>query len=107
MWSVDLTRLSTRRDDYEEMEQSSQGKYDNFVKAINGGMSPQDAARDIGSASGSNLEKLHGEEVGGYTLMSIRLSQRDRATFYIIQSTETVVIHSVGSHYKNIRRKHG
>lgn len=107
MWSVDLTKLANRRDDYDLMEQSSKNRYDAFIRAINGNMSPQEAAREIGSASGSNLEKLHNVIVDGYTLMSIRLSQIDRATFYIIQSTETVVIHSVGGHYRNIRRKHG
>lgn len=97
MWQVDLNALrqNPSKNSFSEMEDAAKKKYSDFIKCIQRGTSPREAAQMIGSSHGSNLERI------GNNLMSIRLSQEHRVTFYIIESTSTVVINSVGTHYKN------
>ncbi|PKH22393.1 hypothetical protein CIG19_13915 [Enterobacterales bacterium CwR94] len=97
MWKVDLNELrqNSSKNSFSKMEDAAKKKYNDFIKCIQKGKSPREAAQTIGSSHGSNLERL------GNNLMSIRLSQEHRVTFYIRESTSTVVINSVGTHYKN------
>nr|ABB29485.1 40kDa insecticidal toxin [Photorhabdus luminescens] len=97
-WRVSFKELKNNksRNGFSNMEGAAKQKYSSFIKEVQKGNAPQTAAKSIGTASGSNLEKLPNN------LYSVRLSQKDRVTFTQNDTDNTMTVHSVGTHYKNI-----
>ncbi|MBS9423028.1 Txp40, insecticidal toxin (previously name A24tox) [Photorhabdus caribbeanensis] len=97
-WRVSFQELKKNksRNGFSNMDGAAKQKYSSFIKEVQKGNDPLTAAKSIGTASGSNLEKLPNN------LFSVRLSQKDRVTFTQNNTENTITIHSVGTHYKNI-----
>ncbi|WP_323836428.1 Txp40, insecticidal toxin (previously name A24tox) [Photorhabdus africana] len=97
-WRVSFKELKNNksRNGFTNMEGAAKQKYSSFIKEVQKGNDPLTAAKSIGTASGSNLEKLPNN------LYSVRLSQKDRVTFTQNNTDNTMTVHSVGTHYKNI-----
>ena len=100
MWRVDLNdlRKNSRSNQFSKMNDAAKRKYSHFIKYIQQGRSPWEAAELIGTSSGSNIEKLSGVDQ-----WSIRLSQEHRATFKVYTSISMIQITSVGGHYDGLR----
>ncbi|WP_118984908.1 Txp40, insecticidal toxin (previously name A24tox) [Photorhabdus sp. CRCIA-P01] len=98
-WRVSLQKLRDNKsgNGFANMDAAAKQKYSSFIKEVQKGNDPATAAKNIGTASGSNFEKLKGRD-----LFSIRLSQEHRVTFIKNDPDKIIEIQSVGTHYKNV-----
>ncbi|MBC8946054.1 Txp40, insecticidal toxin (previously name A24tox) [Xenorhabdus indica] len=98
-WKVSLQKLrdNKSKNGFANMDDAAKQKYSSFIKEVQKGNDPITAARNIGTESGSNFEKLQGRD-----LSSIRLSQKHRVTFIKNDTDKIIEIQSVGTHYKNL-----
>jgi mRNA-degrading endonuclease RelE of RelBE toxin-antitoxin system len=74
---------------WDTLTQSEQNKWDAFQDTVRAGTHPKEAAREIGD---SDYKCLQGNQY------QIRLSQHNRATFLVDDTTQTVTILQVGGH---------
>lgn len=84
-WSID-----TRSTKFKSMTRSAEKKWDEFVRHIELGATLQDAADMLGK---SCLKLL-----SNGVQWQIRLSQSERATFELQDSTSTIKVFAVGGH---------
>ncbi|QTL41761.1 Txp40, insecticidal toxin (previously name A24tox) [Xenorhabdus budapestensis] len=98
-WKVSLQKLrdNKSKNGFANMDDAAKQKYSSFIKEVQKGNDPITAAKNIGTANGSNFEKLQGRD-----LFSIRLSQEHRVTFIKNDTDKIIEIQSVGTHYKNL-----
>lgn len=92
-WTLDKTHASFSN--WFTMNQSERDNWDTFQNAVNQGLHPASAAARVGTVAhkaNADYKCLTGDQY------QIRLSYNNRATFRVIESTQTVVVLQVGGH---------
>lgn len=85
-WKFDKSRATFR-----ELTNAEQAKWDCFQNGVNAGNHPLTAAVECGGMNYKLLQGTHNQ-------YEIRLSLGTRATFLVIDKTETVEVLQVGGH---------